>query len=153
MREYESIYILKPDLPSDVLQTIQDKITEILKKQKGHVLHITDWGKRKLAYRIEKLTHGHYFYCLFLDEGTSISEIERILRNDDRVIKFLTVKLKDKVNAEDRLANPSTPPLPPEELTHSDGYDRYDRGPGRGRSGGDNFPGLEGDDGMGQMNS
>src|SRR5688572_8071623 len=123
MREYETIYLLKPDLPLEVAKGLQDKISEIISKQSGHVLSKADWGKRRLAYRIQKLKHAQYLYVLFLDAGHSIAEIERILKNDDRVIRFLTVKMKDKVNVEERMSKPIEPPLPPEEFhSHEEEY-------------------------------
>jgi len=116
MREYEIIYLLKPDLPADATKALLEKVAEIVQKLKGHVLVKVDWGKRRLAYRIEKVKQAQYFYMLFLDEGTAVAEIERVLKYDDRVLRFLTVKLKDKVNVADRLAKPIPAPLPPEEL-------------------------------------
>jgi small subunit ribosomal protein S6 len=116
-----------------------------LQKGKGHVLTLSDWGKRKLAYRVEKATHGHYFYLQFLDPGQSISEIERILRNDDRVLKFLTVKLREKINVEERLAQPVSPLDPPEELIQ---HEEYDRGAGRGRPNRYSSQDAEGDEPM-----
>jgi small subunit ribosomal protein S6 len=97
------------------------------------VLSRADWGKRRLAYRIQKLKHAQYLYIQYLDAGPSISEIERILKYDDRVIRFLTVKLKDKVNAEERLAKPIEAPLPPEEFHSHEEEARGPRGYDRGR--------------------
>lgn len=134
MREYETIFLLKPDLPLDVAKGLQDKITDIIKKTNGHVLAKADWGKRRLAYRIQKLKHAQYVYLLFLDEGASVAEIERILKLDDRVIRYLTVKLKDKVNVEDRLSKPVEAPLPPEEF-HSHEEEYRPRGGDRDRRG------------------
>ena len=139
MREYETIYLIKPDLPLDIGKGLQDKLSEIVKKQQGHILSRADWGKRRLAYRIQKFRHAQYLYLQFLDPGPSIAEIERILKYDDRVLRYLTVKIKEKVNVEDRLAKPVEAPLPPEEF-HAPEMEEG-RGGGRGydrsRHGGD----------------
>lgn len=134
MREYETVYVLKPDLPADALKGLQEKLAAILQKQEGHVLVHTDWGKRKLAYRVEKLKFGQYVYFQYLDSGASISEMERILKYDDKVLKYLTVRLDDNVNVQERLSAPVAPPPPPEDF----GYNEPDEGPPpRERSGGD----------------
>lgn len=127
MREYETIYVLKPDLPGDQVKTIQEKLKDIIAKGNGHILHHVDWGKRRLAYRVEKFQQAQYLYLQYLDQGASIAEIERILKYDDRVLKFLTVKMDEKVNKEERLARVGEAPLPPEEAFHEEPV--YDRPP------------------------
>ncbi len=119
MREYETIYLLKPDLSPDQVKTIGEKVADLVQKHQGHVLVQSDWGKRRLAYRIEKLKFAQYIYNLYLDSGAAVAEIERILKYDDRVIRFLTVKVKDKVNVAERLAQPVKAPEPPEEVYNS----------------------------------
>lgn len=136
MREYETIYVLKPDLPADIVKVLQDKLVSILAKEKGQVLVHTDWGKRKLAYRVDKFRHGQYLYLLYLDSGVSITELERILKYDDKVLKFLTVRLNDDVNVQERLATPVVAPLPPEEIG-SYQAEEYGSGRDRDRGGGD----------------
>ncbi len=133
MREYETVYVLKPELTSDLTQGLQEKIADIIQKQEGKVLSQADWGKRKLAYRVQKFRHGQYFYLQFLDKGAAISEIERILKYDDKVLRFLTVKVQDEVNVEERLSKPiPTPPAPEEyyqeNLAESGFRDRYEGG-------------------------
>ncbi|MCC7345572.1 MAG: 30S ribosomal protein S6 [Deltaproteobacteria bacterium] len=127
MREYETIYVLKPDLPGDQVKTIQEKLKDIITKGGGHILHHVDWGKRRLAYRVEKFTQAQYLYLQYLDQGASVAELERILKYDDRVLKFLTVKVDEKVNQAERLARAGEAPLPPEEVFHEEPV--YDRPP------------------------
>ena len=127
MREYETIYVLKPDLPGDQVKTIQEKLKDIIAKGSGHILHHVDWGKRRLAYRVEKFQQAQYLYLQYLDQGSSIAEIERILKYDDRVLKFLTVKVEEKVNKDERIAQAGEAPLPPEEVFHEE--PTYDRPP------------------------
>jgi small subunit ribosomal protein S6 len=126
MREYETIYVLKPDLPADQVKVLRDKVQDIIERAEGKVLHHVDWGKRRLAYKVEKFQQAQYLYLQYLDKGLSIAEIERILKNDDKVIKFLTVQVEEKVNVEDRLASAGEAPTAPEELVREEpSHDRY----------------------------
>lgn len=130
MREYESIYVLKPDLPADGVKALQEKLAAIIEKQGGRVLVQTDWGKRKLAYHVDKFRFGQYIYLQYLDLGAAVAELERILKYDDKVLKFLTVRLADKVDVEKRLASPVVPPVAPEEVGsyESEDYGGRERG-------------------------
>jgi len=133
MREYETVYLLKPDLPSDQLSTLKEKFTQTITKGEGHMLSQGDWGKRKLAYDLKKNRYGHYIYLQYLSTGPIVSNLERLLKLDDSVLKFLTVKLADKVDVEERLKNLGEAPLAPEEpapsrAQESPQYRRGDRG-------------------------
>jgi len=126
MREYETIYVLKPDLPQDQVTVLKDKVQDIIQKAEGKILHHVDWGKRRMAYQVEKFQQAQYLYLQYLDQGLAVAEIERILKNDDKVLKFLTVKVEEKVNVEDRLAQGGEAPIAPEELVREEpSHDRY----------------------------
>ena len=84
MREYETIYVLKPDLPQDQVTVLKDKVQDIIQKAEGKVLHHVDWGKRRMAYQVEKFQQAQYIYLQYLDQGLAVAEIERILKNDDK---------------------------------------------------------------------
>ena len=58
------------------------------------------WGRRRLAYEINREVQGYYVYLNFAAPGKTVDEIERIFRIDDRVLRYLTVKLGDAMNAE-----------------------------------------------------
>ena len=102
MREYETVYLLKPDLPEDQLSTVKDKYTKTISEAKGHLLSQGDWGKRKMAYDVKKNHHGHYIYLRYLGEEGLVSNLERLLRIEDNVLKFLTVKLADDIDVKAR---------------------------------------------------
>ncbi len=133
MREYETVYVLKPELTNDLTQGLQEKLADIIQKQEGKVLSQADWGKRKLAYRLQKFRQGQYFYLQFLDKGSAVSEIERILKYDDKVLRFLTVKVQDEMNVEERLSKPVPPPSPPEEYYQEGFAETRERSEGYGR--------------------
>ena len=100
--EYETTYLIKPELPEDAVKAITEKVNGIIEANAGSVLTLDDWGKRKLAYPIQKHTRGHYFYVTYVCPPTLVAELERNLRIDDNLLRFLTVKVDDAVDVEAR---------------------------------------------------
>ncbi len=98
MREYELIYVIQPDATPEREQEIHARADEFIEGAGGaRVLLRDDWGKRKLAYEIRKFQKGHYFQLNFLGEGSEISELERGLRLDPDVLRFLSVQVDESV--------------------------------------------------------
>lgn len=95
MRRYETIAILKPSLGEDDLKSIIDRTTGIIEGFEGSIIKLDRWGLKKLAYPIGKEQQGHYLYFQYAGVPAAVSELERIYRIEDRVLKFLTVKLQD----------------------------------------------------------
>lgn len=93
---YESIFIVRPSLSDEDTSKIIEKVKGVLEKSGAAILKVENWGKRKLAYEIERERKGTYVYLYFEAKGDVISELERSYRLDDSVMKFLTVKLKKK---------------------------------------------------------
>ncbi|MFC1823889.1 30S ribosomal protein S6 [Thermodesulfobacteriota bacterium] len=104
MRHYETIYILKPDLSDEEHKSALEKFNELIEKQKGVVVRTEEWGKQRLAYEIKKTDYGHYILLNYCATQGLIRELERILKMDERVLKYQTVKLADKADAEELLA-------------------------------------------------
>jgi len=97
VREYELIYILHPDLTDEREAEIHQRLDDLILKNEGIILLRDDWGKRKLAYEIQKLQKGHYFLLSYLDSGQVNLPLERELRLNADVIRFLTVLVEEKV--------------------------------------------------------
>lgn len=118
MRRYETIAILKPSLGEEDIKSVIDKSTGIIEGFAGSIIKLDRWGLKKLAYLIEKEQQGFYLYIQYAGVPEAVSELERIYRIDDRVMKFLTVKLQDVFSAlpEDS-ATEATAPEPVEEAT------------------------------------
>lgn len=95
MRRYETIAILKPTLGEDDLKAVIDRSTSIIEQFEGSIVKLDRWGLKKLAYPIEKEQQGFYVYLQYAGVPAAVSELERIYRIEDRVMKFLTVKLQD----------------------------------------------------------
>ena len=95
MRNYEVMYILKPDYDEEKYAAIMEKYTAIIQNNGGEVLKVDPWGKRRLAYEIEKLHDGYYVLVNFRS-GTDVpAELERNFRISDEVIRYLVVKKED----------------------------------------------------------
>lgn len=101
MRHYETIYILNPNLSDEESQEVLEKFSSLIDKQKGVVIKTQDWGKQRMAYGIKKFVYGYYVLVDFCSDPGVVTELERILKLDDRVLKYQTVKLADKVDPEE----------------------------------------------------
>ena len=95
MTEYETIYVTKTDLDDSERQTISDKIAKVWSGSDAQLLSEKDWGIKKLAYEVNKARRGHYHYINYLGNGKTVTELERNFRFDERVFRFMTVKLAD----------------------------------------------------------
>jgi small subunit ribosomal protein S6 len=97
VREYEFVYIIQPDATPEREKEIHSRLDEAVARSEGTVLLRDDWGKRRLAYEIRKFQKGHYVVLSFLGQGAIVSELERVLRLDPDILRFLTVKVQDEV--------------------------------------------------------
>jgi len=99
MRKYETIYVVQPDLGEEDIKAVTEKVQDVITSMKGVCNRLEDWGLRKLAYPVRKQARGRYFYLKFEGETTLISELERRLRLDDRVLRYQSVKLEKEIQA------------------------------------------------------
>ncbi|OGP67191.1 MAG: 30S ribosomal protein S6 [Deltaproteobacteria bacterium RBG_16_44_11] len=100
MKRYEVIAIVKSDLPDDDITSLIERIEKIITKRKGLIVKIDKWGKRRLAYEINKQKDGYYFFIDLVGDGPIIDEIERNYKIDDRILKFITIKKDGAVTSE-----------------------------------------------------
>lgn len=98
MRHYETTYILRPNLGEDQFTEIIERTNAIVTDDDGSIIDIDRWGIKSLAYEIKKETQGYYVYMNYAAHGTTVSEIERIFRIDDRLLRYLTIKLADAID-------------------------------------------------------
>jgi len=99
MRRYETIAILKPSLGESENQAIIDRTVGTIEEFGGSIVKIDKWGLRKTAYPIDKETQGYYVYLQYAGLPAGVLEMERVFRIDEKVMKFLTVKLQDVFTA------------------------------------------------------
>jgi small subunit ribosomal protein S6 len=91
LREYETIYILRPDTQNDKVAEVNQRVRGIIESQGGVILSVDNWGKRKLAYEISKELKGIYLYWKYLGQPEVVAEFERNMRMLDTVIRYMTV--------------------------------------------------------------
>ena len=101
MKRYETIYIANPNLEDDALKEVVAKFSDVVEKKKGSIVKIDDWGKRKLAYEVKRFDKGHYVLLDFCGFPDAVTELERTLKLDDRILKYLTVKIEDDIEQTD----------------------------------------------------
>lgn len=105
MRKYESVIIVRPGTAAEAeLTAIIDKYTAVISEHQGEVASVNRWGLKKLAYLINRESQGFYLLLRYTCSPAGIKEMERLLRIDDRILKFLTVRLDDDLD----LSTPAT---------------------------------------------
>src|SRR6478736_9403722 len=97
---YETTIITRSELSDEALKALQERLNGAVAAYKGQVILMEDWGKRKLAYPIQKESRGQYTYLVYTGTGEVVHEIERNLRLHDHVLRFLTVNLEKEFDAE-----------------------------------------------------
>ena len=97
VNEYETTLVLTPDLGGDAIESALDRVRDSIKKLDGTLLAIDHWGRKKLAYPIDKQTRGIYVHAHYLGKDMLVAEIERNLRISDSVMRYLTVRLDDSI--------------------------------------------------------
>jgi small subunit ribosomal protein S6 len=95
MRIYEQLFIIRPDAPEEEADQFVEAMRTMIVNSGGTVDKVEKWGKRKLAYRVEKHREGSYVLFQFSSEPPAVKEFERRLRVSDLVIKFLTVRIDE----------------------------------------------------------
>src|SRR3954468_16927812 len=97
-RDYETIYILRPDSTTDVIAQVNQKIRGVIENGGGNLLKVDNWGKRKLAYEVKKQLKGIYLFFSYLGTAGLVEEVERNLRLTDSVIRYYSVKIHENVD-------------------------------------------------------
>jgi small subunit ribosomal protein S6 len=95
MRIYEELFIVKPDAPDEEVDQFVEQLRTQLTTAGATVDKIDKWGKRRLAYRVDKYREGAYVLFQFTAGPEAVKELERRLRVSDIVLKFLTVRIDE----------------------------------------------------------
>lgn len=101
MKRYETIFISDPDLTDEGRAPLFDRVKDLITQHDGFLVKMDLWGARKLAYDIKRKNRGYYTLVDFCGSGELVSEMERFFRIDDRVLKFMSVMLAEKVDLEE----------------------------------------------------
>ncbi len=101
MRRYDVVFIALSNLPDSEISEIVERYQTMVTERKGLIIKIEKWGKRKLAYDIKKQNMGFYVLFDFAGDSHIVDEVERNLKIDDKILKFLTVKTAEEITAEE----------------------------------------------------
>jgi len=94
MAFYENTIVAKQDLAEKELKTLKDKYNEIINKSSGKVIKIEEWGLLNLANKIKNYKRGFYIHFKFEGTTSTLKEIEKKIKLDNSIIRYLTVKYK-----------------------------------------------------------
>lgn len=96
-KHYETVCIVKPDIGEDAVKGIITRSTSVVEKNDGKDVSVDEWGRRKLAYPIQKKNEGIYFLITYTSPPPASKELERTLKLNEDVIRYQTVRLKARV--------------------------------------------------------
>lgn len=119
-KEYETIYVLRPDIDPDTADKVQARVSEVVAREHGKLVKVEAWGRRRLAYPVAKHRKGVYVYVRYVGLGGLVGELERNLKLQDSVLKYQTVLTQEMVDPEQVAVDPEEVKfarleLPPEE--------------------------------------
>ena len=103
-RRYETLVMLAPNLEAEVMETFKNKVDGIMTSEGGQLVRFEDWGRRRLSYPVRKELYGHYLLYDFQGSPALAAELERNLKIDEKVFKYLTLVLDKKFTDEDLAA-------------------------------------------------
>jgi small subunit ribosomal protein S6 len=107
MNFYEKVVILDPDLDDTAVEEVVNNIKQVIARQGGEIIKTENWGRRKLAYELNKRQKGNYVLLYFKSPPSTIAELERYCKVVDSIIKFMVIKLTKKKQIEAVLPSPS----------------------------------------------
>lgn len=100
-RTYEVMYIVDPETPAEKLTKLNEAVGSLIEKEGGTVVRMDDGGRRTLAYPIKKNTEGLYILFEIEGSGQEIAELERRMRVNDMILRYITVRVdEDRKKAE-----------------------------------------------------
>jgi small subunit ribosomal protein S6 len=119
-KEYETIYILRSDVDAEAAERVQTRVSDALDREHGKLVKVESWGRRKLAYPIGKQRKGVYVYLKYAGGGGLVAEVERNLKLQDAVVKFMTVQTGNEVDIAALTVDPEETKLGKIELAPED---------------------------------
>lgn len=94
-REYELVMVLSPEVADERMPATMERYNQMIVAQGGTVSATNPWGRRRLAYPIQRFLEGHYVHTLFMMEPKSTASLEANLRLSEDVLRHLLVRLSD----------------------------------------------------------
>jgi small subunit ribosomal protein S6 len=96
LRTYEALYIIRPDVQDDEVQTIAKDVESMVTAAGGVIVRSEIWGKRRLAYEVQKCSEGNYVLLRFEAEPEFVARLENYFRLTDSIIRYLVVHFDEK---------------------------------------------------------
>ncbi len=94
LNQYETVFIATPVLSEGQMKEAVSKFKKVITDNEGEIVYEEDWGLKKLAYPIQKKSTGFYHLIEFKVEGDTIAKLETEFRRDERILRFLTMKME-----------------------------------------------------------
>lgn len=102
-RVYEMMYIAEPETTGENLEKLNEAIEKLIQQEGGNVAKVENMGLRQLAYRINKRTEGHYVLFEIEGSGKEIAELERRMRVNDTIMRYITVRVDEDRKAAEKI--------------------------------------------------
>ena len=96
MRNYEGVFIVSPDLTTEATKGVATQIQDLIVKNSGRIDSLQEWGKKKLAYKINKKQEGSFFLFNFQINPAQTKKLEQNLRLNDQIIRYLLINKDDQ---------------------------------------------------------
>ena len=103
MRNYEVVFIAAPTLTSEELDAFINHAQTVIEGKNGKIVKVDNWGKKSLAYKINKFREGYYVVLSIEAEGGAIAELERRFRVTDFIIRFISVRIDEDIKRSEKI--------------------------------------------------
>ncbi len=111
MYSYETLVLLRSELPEGQTRETIDRAKRLIESQEGVISELQDWGIRELAYPVQKSNRGYYFLLRYAARPETVWELERTLKIADEVLRFVSVREEEKKPP--KMKPSARPPSPP----------------------------------------
>ncbi|MEA2005634.1 MAG: 30S ribosomal protein S6 [Acidobacteriota bacterium] len=109
MRQYETAFLIAPNLPEEERESLILQMAEVISKRKGKMTSQDSWGMRKLAYPIKKFEEAYYVFFNYEGEADIPVELERLFKQKEAIIRYLTLKKDLKENKRKKIKGKTKP--------------------------------------------
>ncbi|MEW5953074.1 MAG: 30S ribosomal protein S6 [Bacillota bacterium] len=92
MRLYEVVFVLRPELDEEAVAVLMEKFKNLIESRGGEITRLDKWGKRRLAYEINKVREGIYMLLHYKGEPAIAHELDRVIKITDGVLRFIIVR-------------------------------------------------------------
>jgi len=103
VRNYEVVFIAAPTLTGEELDAFINHAQTVIEGKNGKVVKVDNWGKKSLAYKINKFREGYYVVLSIEAEGGAIAELERRFRVTDFIIRFISVRIDENIKRSEKI--------------------------------------------------